>query len=396
MKTCVFKGIGFVIALGVCTIGTNSFANAKQSDVYWNSNMVVYGADTSNNLPGEHSAIGSENNKKVILEYIGKFIDAKIKQISKTGKLPFNIVEKGSGGGQNFNFEGVKNDTSLKVLIPVVMTDSYSVDRIGEHYKYYIRTMINLMFCEFSKGDADKSGIHVVYSIPLMTYAMPGSGMELTRELTSAEIAKQYLYNAQNIIMSDLEFPSHIEKYLSDRKTMRGVTYQVTKVTLPKNDKLQSCLGACQKAIADNFTAAYAKKNRNYVMIPSIYSGVKWQKEVAMKINSFSNGSEKEITFKEESSNIIEINVTDYVVDENVKKKNAASSYFVDTGIFITLHSQSGLRKRERNEELKKDKPYQYKNVLKYYLGDKQEYQYCLDDYVTQLGDAATLLVFRK
>lgn len=348
------KMIGFILALGACTFtGVSSFANGPV--VYWNQ-QVLYAVDGANQGDTVGRCLNNEEYRNKLCPAIGQMIAQKFDYLKKNGGLPFeigNYVDR-----SNFDAKGIaKSEGKVQVMVPVVVGDSYHRDSAtfqgNTFYKYDVKTLVDLMFCEISED----GGVHVIYNVPMMAYATPGSQFEVTNPLDEKILAKQFFVNSKEAIIQDLDFPSDFAKYLSVKHTGKFErVYQVTDVSVcgfNEYGKINLVSGtkaeiAIKKAVADAFTSKFAKVNRNCIVMPSPLSGNMWQQRLAEYIQGFSGCADVAVDFGEEAAQKIMVDVNTWNLYEKDMGKYYDGHYkhhVVDIGMSANIVGDSVKRK---------------------------------------------------
>lgn len=352
-----FKNVGFILVLGACTlIGASSFANGPK--VYWNDE-VLYAADSSvqNELSGR--CLNNESFQEKMCPVVAQMITQKLNFLKSNGKLPFEIVKMG-GDRSNFDAKGLAqtSDGKVQLMIPVIIGDTYHRDSAvynGQtYYKYDVKTMINLFFCEIGEDYDGHMGVHVVYNVPMMAYATPGSGFELSSPIDEKLLAKQAFLNAKYAVAQDLEFPMDFDKYLSSKKTADiARVYQVTDVGLCGYNRLGTVYPMVeqrleiQKTIADAFTSKFAKVNKKCIVLPSPYSGQAWQRKIVEYIHSFKGISDCNVDFQEKASKSIKLNVAEWKLS-NIDMGKFYDGHYDNYNLTIAMDANIGDKQLKR------------------------------------------------
>lgn len=324
------------IAKGLFTAGLCVFVNAQafaanEPNVFLSSQPI----NAVENISATKKSILTPR----VMNEIAKAVNNKLKLMKQQGKLPFDYQVR--------DLLGVNNDASARAqeaaldentvtIVPVVLADNYHHDvfNIGnvDFYRYQFRTEVSIMFCTYD-GE-----LHVVYNVPLAGNATIGNSVEsdkaITRELTEEQKQDQFILSTTELIDKYFNVPANIMKFLQQRKPQ---TYQVANVEITSDavkgkwneDSRENFI---KPVVATNFTALYAAKHPNLIVLPSQIGHPNWPAKVAEAISG-RNGA----GFDAELQNAqFPINLELYkVAGFKVAKNNADTSLFDDIGISV-------------------------------------------------------------
>lgn len=324
------------IAKGLFTAGLCVFINAQafaatEPNVFLSSQPI----NAAENVSVDNQSLLTPR----VMNEIAKAVNNKLNLMKQQGKLSFEYKVR--------DLLGVNNDTRARAqeatldenavtIVPVVLAASYYRDvfPIGNvnFYRYQFRTEVSIMFCTYD-GE-----LHVVYNVPLAGNTTLGNSVEagkaITRELTEEQTQNQYILSTTELIDKYFYVPTNIMKFLQQRKPQ---TYQVANVDITSaavNGKWDedSRENFVKSVVATNFTALYAAKHPDFIVLPSKIGHPNWPAKVAEAVSG-RNGA----GFDAELQNAqFPINLELYkLAGFKIAKKNADTSLFNDIGISV-------------------------------------------------------------